>query len=59
MCKICAEFQLGKLTWSEAFSNAKEMFEPEDEHHSEVMGLLWANIPEEENTEYDGTDRMD
>lgn len=40
MCLICVEWQLGKLTFDEAFRNLNEIKEEDPEHYDEVVALL-------------------
>lgn len=45
MCRICAEFEMGKLTIPEAYRNLKETYNEDDEHSNEVwLKLLEAEM---------------
>ena len=40
MCLICVEFNKGKLSIREAYSNLLEMYSEEDEHSKDVWVML-------------------
>jgi hypothetical protein len=33
---ICVDFELGKMSVAEAYTNLREIYEDDDEHHAEV-----------------------
>lgn len=50
MCRICADFEIGKLTIPEAYTNLKEVFTEEDRHAIEVwIKLIKAELGEDWN----------
>lgn len=54
MCKICAEWQLGKLTKQEALRNAYEAIDPESNTEEELRhywNLAESLSDEDEDTE--------
>lgn len=42
MCLICADFEKGKLTIDEAYTNLKETYDESDGHSNEVWRKLLA-----------------
>ena len=45
MCRICVDFELGKLTIPEAYKNLRETYDEADEHSNEVwLKLLEAEV---------------
>lgn len=45
MCRICADWELGKLTLPEAYLNLQEVWDEEDPHHVDV----WVKLIKSEN----------
>ncbi len=46
MCRICCEYALDKLTWDEAWNNAKEL--TDDEHRDDLMFTLLKDTESDE-----------
>ena len=47
MCRICVDFELGKLTLEEAYRNFREIYNENDDHALE----LWVKLIEAEGEE--------
>lgn len=55
MCAVCKDWELGKLTWEEAFRNIGEMIEgskhdiEELEHLSKILGKIMKDATQKAN----------